>query len=866
MNDADPLPIDTFLPYMRDVVRCEQSLRELNTMWRMIEASAKMNCPVEARSILPTMAATRAGFNRLEQELVTSLVREKVGNVLDEIGTKAQYVIDIVVRNLYERTADVGFLATDRELCAFVAGLQDDADAIRLRLRAYRSKYTVYDEIILLDTRGNVLVQIDEASPLEGSTDPLIAETLASDGYVETFRATDLRPLKKQALVYSRRMLHPDTGAPVGVLCLCFHFEEEMAGIFRAHRDAEERSNMLLLDGDNRVIASADELWIPVGATVPVNRNQSARLMVYGGREYLVRTYPAAGYQGYMGPPGWQGQVMIPVDVAFHGSATSALSTLDAGIADGLLSHARSFCPPLFEIMTAADTIRRVVWNGQVMTAGQRGELMKLKTILDQISETGMRSDELFSQSIRDLYETVLASSLRDSEFVSHLLVDLLDRNLYERSDDCRWWALTPELRHALAAGEVGDEAASRLTAILDYINRLYTVYTRIFVYDAEGRIVASTNGQEGGIPVAGTRIDDDTLSAVRALRSEQDYHVSPFRASPLYGGRPTYIYHAAIRAPGDDASVVGGIGIVFDSGPEFAAMLRGALADKPGMIGFFIDRGGRVIASTDPGRPAGSRLDIDPALLALPNGSSESRIVLHDGHYAIMGCTVSSGYREFKVSDGYRDDVIAVVFDLFGEVREHGVARREDALLQSGVNTGGIEYATFFVDGMLFAVPAASVVEALPASEVSTVSMGGRSERIGVIGLQRESGSRDFVWVFDLHHMMRGSPARIDGGSQVIVMRHDGHEIGVLVDDLHAVPEFQPEQIAPTPFASNADGLLVKQVIQANHGHTLVQALDVAQLFACLRDPTLPTVLNLTEVKRLTGDRYDPIPMEKAA
>lgn len=62
---ASTLPIDTFLPYMRDVVRCEQSLHELHLMWRMIESSAKMNCPLEARSILPTMAATRAGFKRL---------------------------------------------------------------------------------------------------------------------------------------------------------------------------------------------------------------------------------------------------------------------------------------------------------------------------------------------------------------------------------------------------------------------------------------------------------------------------------------------------------------------------------------------------------------------------------------------------------------------------------------------------------------------------------------------------------------------------------------------------------------------------------------------------------------------------------
>lgn len=853
MNDTDALPIDTFLPYMRDVVRCEQSLRELNLMWRMIEASAKMNCPAEAKTILPTMAATRAGFNRLERELVQSMVHEKVGNVLDEIGTKAQYVIDIVVRNLYERTADVGFLATDRELCAFVGGLHDAADAIRLRLRAYRSKYTVYDEIILLDTAGNVLVQIDEATPLEGSTDPLIAETLASSSYVETFRASDLRPGKQKALIYSRRMLHPETGAVVGVLCLCFHFEEEMAGIFRSHRDAEERANMLLLDGDNRVIASADERWIPLGATVPVNRDGDSKLLVYGGREYLVRTFVAEGYQGYMGPPGWQGQVMIPVYVAFHGSASSSLSTLDPEVADGLLSHARSFCPPLFEIMTAAGTIRRVVWNGQVMTAGQRGKLMKLKTILDQINETGTRSNELFAQSIRDLYETVLASRLRDSEFVSHLLVDLLDRNLYERSDDCRWWALTPELRSALASDERDHETLEGITAILEYINRLYTVYTRIFVYDGGGRIIVSTNHSEGGASVIGTHIDAHTLMQVRALRSEQDYYVSPFEPASLYGGRPTYVYHAAIRDPDADAKVVGGIGIVFDSGPEFGAMLRGALAEKPGMTGLFIDRGGRVIASADPTRPVGSKLDIDPALLQLPNGSSASRIVIHDGHYAIMGCSVSNGYREFKVTDGYREDVIAVVFDCFGEVRERaGNANRSELLIEADAAAcGGREYATFFVEGSLFAIPAENVVEALPVEVVSPVSMGGRSERIGVLALEREGGEREFIWVFDLAHLMHGVRTPIDAGSQVIVVRHEGREAGFLVDELHGVPEFQPAQIVPTPFAAQADGLLVKQVIKANGGRVLLQTIDVAQLFACLLEPSLPVLLRPADAER---------------
>jgi len=549
---------------------------------------------------------------------------------------------------------------------------------------------------------------------------------------------------------------------------------------------------------------------------------------------------------------------MIPVNVAFHGSSTSALATLDDTVADGLLSHARTFCPPLFEIMTAADTIRRVVWNGQVMTAGQRGELLKLKTILDQISETGNRSNELFSQSIRDLYETVLASSLCDSEFVSHLLVDLLDRNLYERSNDCRWWALTPELRSALASNEKDMETIEGITAILDYINRLYTVYTRIFVYDLDGRIIASTNPLENGVSIVGTTIGGATLAGVRALRNEQQYYVTPFEPTSLYGGRSTYVYHAAIRDPHNEAVIVGGIGIVFDSESEFAAMLHSALGGKEEVKAFFIDRSGMIIASTDSSRAVGTPLDIDPALLRLENGRSASRIVLHDDHYAIMGCTVSEGYREFKVADGYSEDVIAVVFDLFGEVRDRGaVVNRIETVVESDMSGGGREYASFFIDGMLFAIPAECVQEALPASEIAPVSMGGRPERIGVLSQQRVGENRNFVWVFDLRHLMRGKPSDIAASSQVIIVRHGNQDIGLLVDELHGVPEFRASQIVPTPFAATADGLLVKQVIQANEGRLLIQSLDIVQLFACLKDASLPTVLDLGDVQRLTGGSY---------
>lgn len=868
-NKKTKLQTDTYLPYMRDVARCEQSLRELNQMWRMIESSAKMNCPREAQTILPIMAATRAGFGRLEQELVDSLAGEKVANVLAAIGAKAHYVIDIMVRNLYERTADVGFLATDRELCAFVAAAQttqgpdeDAIDAIRARLFAYRSKYTVYDEIMLLDLQGNVLVQLDPESPVEGSSDALISQTLGSDSFVETFRASDLRPGKAQALIYSRRMHHPDTGAVVGLLCLCFDFENEMRGIFRSHRDPEGRSNMLLLDGEARVIASADEHWIAPGTIVPVNLDGTPQLQIHEGREYLIRTFHAEGYQGYMGPQGWRGQLMIPVDLAFSGGTRSTLSALAPAQATGLLQHARNFSPPLHEIITATETIRRVVWNGQVITADQQDifvddgtpkrrradanggeQKAKLKTILDQISETGSRSNALFSQSIRDLYETVLETKQQDGEFLSQLLVDLLDRNLYERADDCRWWALTTELRAALAEPVIASDEARKLQDILGYIHGLYTVYTQLFVYDRNGTVIARSRRAGEAAQPGDEAVDAATLARVRGLGDDQAYHVSAFEPTPFYGGKPTYIYHAAVRAPTGD--VVGGIGIVFDAATEFEAMLRSGLAQRQG-TGYFTSRAGLIIASTDPAHPVGERLS-DPALLTLlrelPKGSSVSRVVEHDGHYAVMGCAAGQGYREFKVSDGYEEDVLSVVFQPLGAVQGNGRSQRIDqAIEDSGYGGDGRQrktYATFHCGGDLLALPAVHVLEALPAGALSArMGNGGAGAqgpkyqgRIGMLAPQGDDRIGHFVWVFDLSWLLHERPGTLDDNSQIIIVRHGMHTAGLLVDGLHAVPEFADEQLMPSPFGS--DQKLLSHFIRANGGNLLIQLLDPAALLA---------------------------------
>lgn len=849
---------DAFIPYMRKVARCEDSLRELRLTWRLIESSARMNCPDEAHSILPMMAATREGFQRLEADLVRSLVAESLGEVMREIGTQAQHVIDILVRNLYERTADVGFLATDPVLCRLAAGLDDDAAAVRTRLREYRSKYTVYDDVLVLDTQGRVLARIDDSTPLAASQDALIAQTLRSPRHVETFRASDLRPGQRHALLYSQRLLHPASGEPVGVLCLSFAFDDELQGIFHARTAQEGRSLALLVDADQQVLASSDPLWMPLGQKVPQNQSGAPCLWTHSGRTYLVQTLRAAGYQGYPGPPGWKGQVMVPVELAFQTRARSSVDSLPPAIIQGLLGHARQFCPPLHDIVTAADTIRRVVWNGQVMTAGQREGAQRLAAVLEQISETGARTNEVFSQSIRDLYNTVLSAALRDSEFLSQLLVDLLDRNLYERANDCRWWALTPELRTLLADVKLGIASAAdllRANAILEQINGLYTVYSRLVVYDTSGCIVAASHDAlADGSSAIGQRVDADALAAVLALRGPQAYHVSPWRGIALSDGAPTYLFHAAIRSP-DGAQTVGGIGIVFNAAIELPAMLAGAGQGGERNCTVFVDRSGLVLASsTAPAQRAGlaiaegSRLSLPASMLQLAPGQSESRAMVHAGHYCIVGCSVTQGYREFRANGDAPDTVLALSFTSFGAVladAEDALLRRSTQVLGDSAASGtgldaGREMATFFIDARPFAMDAGCVLEALPASAITPVSAGRLPYCLGTLARRAQGQVTGYAWVFDLGHVLRGTPSALTAQSQVIVIDAGGRRIGLLVSDLLGVQHFAARRFAAAPRMHAADTAIISEIIQAQQADgraLLVQCLDVAALMQLLHN-----------------------------
>src|SRR5690606_2104328 len=235
------------------------------------------------------ITSMRSDFNELAAELLDQLARELRKKAVRSLGSDARVAIDILVRNLFERTADIGFLATDADVRAFAEHGGRDGDTARDRRRIaalvqrfdeYVKKYSVYHNIILLAPDGRVLAQLDRANPVTGSHDPLIAEALATnEAYVEVFRKSDLLPAEDAPLIYAYRVMSADGSHPVGVLCLCFRFHDECLRIFDGLIDDDDWTVITLLDRDGRVIASSDPYQFPVGAVLERCDGDEARIV-----------------------------------------------------------------------------------------------------------------------------------------------------------------------------------------------------------------------------------------------------------------------------------------------------------------------------------------------------------------------------------------------------------------------------------------------------------------------------------------------------------------------------------------------------------------------------------------------------------
>ncbi|RZS89830.1 methyl-accepting chemotaxis protein (MCP) signaling protein [Motilibacter rhizosphaerae] len=253
-------------------------------------------------------------------------------------------------------------------------------------------------------------------------------------------------------------------------------------------------------------------------------------------------------------------------------------------------------------------------------------------TLTAELETRVARLQELGDQLVADVRGTRLADLAR-------MAIDIVDRNLYERSCDVRWWATDAAVVAACSPHGDRAHASARLGVILDS----YTVYLDLWLADADGRVIAS--GRPGQHPVAGLDVSREPwFRQAVATRSGEEFAVVDVERNPALGGRAVATYATAVRAGGAaDGAVVGALGIFFDWEPQAAAVLAGIpLGDEERTRTrcLVVDSAARVLAASS----GGGELE---EVVALDVHGKQGHYRRADG--TVVGYCLTPGYETYR-------------------------------------------------------------------------------------------------------------------------------------------------------------------------------------------------------------------------
>jgi chemotaxis signal transduction protein len=812
-------------PRMQALQKLEKSLKRLDLSWKVIETTARVVSPPESVGFIATLEHTRAAFSRLATEMVEQIAQTHRANCQHDLAARAQVAIDILVRNLFERTADVGFIATDAPLVSFVQAPTNRAgDRLHARLTEYRNKYTVYDDILVLDASAQILLALQPRAEQVTQAPAWWDQALANSGYIEAYGASSLFPGLAPVLLYAHCIRSPQ-GSVCGVVVLKFDLPSELRSIFQALQRAH--TSILLLDARARVVASSDPGFAPLETLdLPGPAQAAEQILRHRGVDYVFAHGPTRGYQGYAGP-GWTALALVRLDQAFE--VASPADTPEAGQAPAGAIEIELNNPDLLQIIARAraieEDLNRVIWNGKLLESGSATG-SALGPVFAEIGRTSQQTIAAFDGAILELKNLLLLG--RRAELAAHALlaVDIMDRNLYERANDCRWWALSEEFADLLQTLEAGpsEVALQRAGEILAHLNSLYTVYRRVALFDRQGRILAVSRDPQtlatgASIPVA-------LLQSTLALQSSQAYTVSAMLPHALADGAATYLYCAPIRQATDQRPL-GGIALAFNCHDELQAMLQDSLPLGAAAIGLLVDREGRVLSSTHAELAVGTVPEFLDALQGLATDAAAAPLCQWQGRSYLLGQAQSKGYREFKTTDGYRDDVRSVLLtavDPSPQAPPHVVLPQP----RLGSGNAATHFGVVQCGRMLFALDSTQVVEA-----VSAAQLGAPVAASDAVGLLKYSlgGEVLVLPVFDSCKLTGQAPIVDPAGAAVIVLRGEGgRKLALLVNRL--VDVIVCDQLEAPPGGINPQAPWISGYIHdSQSGTEPVFALDAQRL-----------------------------------
>lgn len=281
--------------------------------------------------------------------------------------------------------------------------------------------------------------------------------------------------------------------------------------------------------------------------------------------------------------------------------------------------HGRGFSVVAKEVREISEKIRQIADEFSRQLTAQTTEL----NALGQNLVTDLRGSRLMDLSLN--------------------MIEIIDRNLYERSCDVRWWATDSAVVDCAMKPDAMqcDYASQRLGVILDS----YTVYLDLWIVDKSGKVLA--NGRPGRYrQAAGNNVGHESwFREALASRDGTEFSVADIAVNPFLDNQTVATYAAAIRRNGEvNGETIGVLGIFFDWQNQSQSVVKGVRLkdDEKGRTRcLLLDSKRRVIAADD---NQGVLNEIFPLM---HDGRTRGSYVDQSGAY--VGFALTPGYETYR-------------------------------------------------------------------------------------------------------------------------------------------------------------------------------------------------------------------------
>jgi len=455
----------------------------------------------------------------------------------------------------------------------------------------------------------------------------------------------------------------------IGTLGAFFDLEEEARIILQDYMprmsDGDTRDGWysFFTDLNGKIVGSSDPDIIDVGVQAHLPRSHrklsaggmTSSYATVEGNDSAIFSAMSDGYLDFAGL-GWSSHLVVPSTDIFASEANCQIN----GISPDELMRSR-LIPEInkdtyVKVQDDKQSIKLISLNGIVFASklGKRG--VALGPVFEQITETGDFATSKMEELLREMAFGELRLNLQTLETFSKQAIDLIDRNLFERSAAIRWWATDKFLWKALS--DPTDENIQTASRRLRDINSSYAMYRNLVLSSRMGRIIAASNPEL--IPdIRDARVADHTWFT-KAMRSKNvgEYAVQDVGVTDLErSSRSSLIFSGAVRENGSrSGEIIGVLGSLFDWVTESGKILKTCLPKDrngkriQGCIAFYASKDLEVLESSDAQIvPLGSVPELPAEHRELQAGQSASGVFRFGDRVYIMGSSRSKGYREYQ-------------------------------------------------------------------------------------------------------------------------------------------------------------------------------------------------------------------------